>query len=223
MKLYVPLIAACIIVIGIFAFVPGIDYDVRDADSVPLIKHYTVTSKESADGLGGTLYFVKHDAAGNVLLEGNTHNQVVNTGEEFLLDQLFQDATTTADNNQIGAICISDAGAITVAETETAADFDGDNGMTETNCKEDTAVTTSGGTGVIGPLTFTCGGTNCADGDTITGIAICQVTVADDNDFNDCATNGIMFSVIDITPDVTLNAGETVDITYTFDVTTASS
>jgi len=71
-------------------------------------------------------------------------------------------------------------------------------------------------------LTFTCGGTNCADNDTITGIAICQNDTTDNTDFNNCATEGIMFAVVDIS-DVTLATSETVDITYTFDITSPSN
>ena len=169
----------------------------------------------------GAATMVQKDANGQEIFSQVVHNQVVDTGEEFLLDQTFQDGTTSADNVQIGSICISD-GTITVGETQTAANFDTANGITETNCKEDTTVTTSGGTAVIGALQFTCGGTNCADNDTITGIAICQNDADDDGDFNNCATEGIMFAVVDTT-DTTLAASETVDITYTFDITSASS
>jgi len=170
----------------------------------------------------GAATMVQKDANGQEVFSQTVHNRVVDSGEDFLLDQTFQDGTTSADDVQIGSICISDAGTITVAETETAADFDGDNGITETNCKEDTTVTTSGGTAVIGALQFTCGGTNCANDDTITGIAICQNDTTDDTDFNNCGTEGIMFAVVDTT-DTTLAASETVDITYTFDITSASS
>lgn len=169
----------------------------------------------------GYVTVVKYDADRNEVWREIVKNRFVDDGEEFVLDQVFQDTVTSADNAQIGSICISDAGTITVSETESASDFDGDNGMTETNCKEDTTVTTSAGVATIGPLTFTCGGTNCADDDTVTGIAICQNDVTDDGDFNNCATEGIMFSVIDIS-DVTLATSETVDITYTFDIVSAS-
>jgi hypothetical protein len=170
----------------------------------------------------GAATMIQKDALGQEVFSQTVHNQVVNTGEEFLLDNVFQDGNTAiADNEQIGAICIS-TGTIAVAEAETAADFDGDNGLTEANCKEDTTVTTSGGTAVIQPAAFTCGETNCSNGDTITGIAICQNDATDDNDYANCATEGIMFAVVDTT-DTTLAASETVTITYTFDITSGSS
>lgn len=205
----------------VFLFYPS--EQISETEPVAENPTYKISIKEAASGgIGGVATITHKDADGNVISVNQYHNRVVDTGEEFLLDQVFQDGASTADNGSIGAICIGDQGTVTVAETETAADFDGDNTITEANCKEDTTVTTSGGQAVIGPLTFTCGGTNCADGDTITGIAICQNDVTDDGDFNDCATEGIMFSVIDIS-DVTIGAGESVDIDYTFDVITATS
>ena len=165
------------------------------------------------------------DKDGFEMFSQTVHNQVVDTGEEFLLDQTFQDGTTGADNVQIGSICIGDQATVTVAEAETAADFDGDNTITENNCKEDTTVDTGAttpGVATINPATFTCGGTNCADGDTITGFAVCQNDATDDLDFNNCATEGIMFAVID-SANTLLNAGETLDITYNFDISSSGT
>ncbi|MGY5146840.1 MAG: hypothetical protein ACW9W4_02430 [Candidatus Nitrosopumilus sp. bin_7KS] len=170
----------------------------------------------------GAATMIQKNAAGQEIFSQTIHNRIVDTGEEFLLDQTFQDSVTVADNIQIGSICISDAASPTIAEAETAADFDGDNGMTENNCKEDTTVTTSSGTAVIGSLQFTCGGTNCADNDTITAIGICQNDADDDGDFNDCATEGILFAVVDVT-DTQLATSETVDITYTFDISSSGN
>lgn len=163
----------------------------------------------------------KLDVNGNNVFTQQVHNRLVDTGETFLLQQTFQDSTSASDNTQIGAICVSDE-AITVAETVTAATFDSGNGVTENNCKEDTTVTISSQTAQVGPLTFQAGSINVANGDVIRSIGICQNDVTDDGDFNDCATEGILFSVID-TSDVTLNSGETVQITYTFDITSSTT
>lgn len=168
----------------------------------------------------GTL--TQYDKFGNEVFSQTVHNQVVDTGEDFLLDQTFQDGVSVADNVQIGSICIGDQATVAVAETETAADFDGDNTITEANCKEDTTVATTGSIATINPATFTCGGTNCADDDIITGFAVCQNDATDDSDFIDCATEGIMFAVID-SADTQLGAGETLNITYSFDITSGSS
>lgn len=171
----------------------------------------------------GALTVVKTDSMGNPVFSQTVHNQLVNTGEDFILDQVFQDGNTAnADNVQIGAICVSDAASPTIAETETASSFDTANGLTTPNCKEDTTVTTTSSVATIGPLTFAAGNTNVPDGTTVTAIGICQNDVTDDNDFTDCATEGILFAVVDVT-NTQLNTGETVDITYTFDITSASS
>ena len=163
------------------------------------------------------------DKDGYEMFSQTIHNQVVDTGEDFLIDQTFEDATDGADDVSIGVICISDDATITVAETETAALFDTGNLITENNCKEDTTdVVTTGSIATVNPPTFTCGGTNCADGDIINGFAVCQSRTATDADFLDCATAGVMFAVIDSAP-TTLNAGETLDITYNFDITSGST
>ena len=169
----------------------------------------------------GYATIVKLDEKGNNIFTQQIHNRLVDTGETFLLQQTFQDTNTASDNTQIGAICVSDE-AITIAETITAATFDSGNSITESNCKEDTTVTISSQTAQVGSLTFSAGSTNVADGDTIRAIGICQNDATDDGDFNNCATEGVLFSVVD-TSDVTLNSGETVQITYTFDISSSGT
>ncbi len=180
---------------------------------------------------------LSHDGAGTITLrdgEGNElftqtiHNRLVDTGETFMLQATFQDTNAPADVIQIGSICISDAqnagvpGTPTIAEAETATDFDGDNQMTENNCKEDTTVVISAGLATINPPTFTCGGTNCSDGDVVVVFAVCQNDLSDDLDFNNCATEGVLFALID-NSDTTLNTAETLDITYNFDISSSST
>ncbi len=159
------------------------------------------------------------DKDGNEVFSQTVHNRVVNEGEDFLIDQTFEDAVDGADDVSIGVICISDDATITVLETETAALFDTGNLITENNCKEDTTdVVTTGSVATVNPPTFICGGVNCFDTDLITGFAVCQSRTATDADFLNCGTAGIMFAVID-SADTQLNAGETLDITYNFDIT----
>lgn len=167
------------------------------------------------------------DSQGNEQFSQTIHNLLVDTGEDFLLDQTFEDGVTSADDIQVGAICISDF-AVTVDELETAADFDGDNGLdaVAAPCKEDTTdVVTDSSIATVNPPTFTCGGTNCIDDDIITGFAVCQSVTAVDTDFTLCGASGVgaMFAVIDLSPDITLANLETLDITYTFDVTSGSN
>jgi hypothetical protein len=169
----------------------------------------------------GHATIVKLDKNGNNIFTQQIHNRLVDTGETFLLQQTFQDTNTASDNTQIGSICVSDE-AISITELITAGTFDSGNSITESNCKEDTVVTISSQTAQVGPLTFAAGSTNVADGDTIRSIGICQNDATDDGDFNNCATEGVLFSVID-TSDVTLNSGETVQITYTFDISSSGT
>ena len=192
---------------GIFAMmvIPG-NFDVAQGDNL----------------FYGALTIVKHDSQGNEVFSQTVHNQLYDAGEDFILDQTFQDTVANADNVQIASICISDVLAPTLSETRDAAGFDTANGLTETNCIEDIGVGTASSIATIGPLTFTCAGTNCADTDTIGSIGICQARSASDAAFNDCATAGILFAEVDVT-NTQLSGSETVDITYTFNLASASS
>lgn len=163
----------------------------------------------------------QYDINGNEVFSQTVHNRLVDTGETFMLQQTFQDTIANADNIQIGSICLFQ-GTPTIAETETAATFDSANTLTEANCKEDTSIFISAGVATVNPATFTCGGTNCANGDTISAFGVCQNDATDDLDFTDCATEGILFAVIDST-DTTLNAGETLSITYDFDLSSSGT
>ena len=169
----------------------------------------------------GQADLTKYDSDGNPVFTQTIHNQVVNTGEVFILNAVFDDgATDVADAAQIGSICVTSA--LTVSEAMTATSFDTANAITETNCKQATA-SVAGSVATIGPLTFKEGVSgNVATDDTIVGIGVCQGRTASDDDFNNCATAGILFSVID-TDDVTLGDGETVAITYTFTLASPNS
>jgi len=232
--LLITMISVAIIVsgiVGVFAVSSISSNNLVVEDEPIIIDGFVVDSVlDQTDLMGDSLIFrgyvtvVKYDADRNEVWREIVHNRFVDTGEDFALDQIFQDGTTDVDADQMSSICIGDQVTVTIAETETANDFDVDNLITENNCIEDSTVTTATSVATIGPITFTCGGTNCADNDTITAIAICQGSTT--TPFNDCedaqaAASGILFSVIDIS-DVTLAASETVDITYTFDIVSAS-
>jgi len=161
------------------------------------------------------------DKDGYEVFSQTVHNQVVDTGEDFLIDQTFEDTVTTADNGQIGSICIFE-GTPTVAEGTNAATFDAANTIAagNDNCKEDNTVTTAASIATINPAVFECDGApnNCDVGDSIDAFGVCQNDVTDNLDFEDCLTEGILFAIID-SADTVLNAGETLDITYNFDIT----
>ncbi len=169
---------------------------------------------------------VLNDAFGNEMFAQTVHNRVVNTGETLIVNQAFQDGVASiAEASAVASICVTEDVSFTtnLAETLTAASFDGATTIiTGLECKEDIAVDVSTqGTAVIGALTFTTSNLDAA-GESITGIGICQATSLNDLDFGTCAVNGVLFAGVDTT-DVTLNTGETVQITYTFDITSAST
>ena len=182
----------------------------------------------SSDGkFYGAATIVALDAYGNETLRSIVHNQVTDVGEEMLLDNTFQDSANiaVADAAQIGTICIME-GTIVVDEAETATDFDGDNTFVggTTNCIEADFTMADDGTAVIGPLTFT-DDVHLVTLDVINGIGICSAN-AGTTPYEDCATGngaaGVLFAVVD-TADVTINAGESVQITYTFDISSSST
>lgn len=166
----------------------------------------------------GTVTFA--DNQGNELFTQTVHNKLVDTGETFMLEQTFQDGGTVADTLQIATICISD-GTVALGDTQTAADFDTQNSIDtigEDPCIEDQTVDISGGIATVNAATtFICGGTNCLDGETVTGFAVCSADSGDNLRATCGANSGIMFAAIQITP-TTLNTGETLDVTYTFNV-----
>jgi len=177
----------------------------------------------SNDGkLYGFVTLVQYDVNNNEVLSQTVHNRLVNEGETFLLEATFRETTAPADNTQIAAICIADAVDAT-DEAEDAAGFDTLNTIgagSAGECIVDSLVdvTTTQGLAVIGPETF-IGGTHLAAAETISGIGICQSNgAAADYTLCTAPTPGILFAVID-TADVMLLAAETVQITYTFNMT----
>jgi len=162
-----------------------------------------------------------YNAAGDEMFSQSIHNQLYDAGETFLLEQTFEDGTSiTADTASIGSICISADTSVVLDDTKTAAGFDATDNLTEANCKEDadSVVAISNGVATVSPTTFTCGGTNCTNDDTITTFAVCQM--GQGTSIN-CAPSGIIFAEINIT-DVTLAASETLQVTYIFDISNNS-
>jgi len=169
---------------------------------------------------------VLFDASGNEVFAQSIHNIIVDTGEDYIITQVFQEGTVTEENNVgISTICVSTKVGFTAADDTLVVGgvggFDTDDGLTTPNCIEDTTVSYTAGVGTvtIGPLTFASGGTNVANDAIITGIGICQGHTA--STFNECVTAnvglGILFAAVQVSS-TTLGAGETVQISYTFDI-----
>ena len=178
--------------------------------------------------LYGAATLVAYDAHGNEIFAQTVHNQLFDDGEDFILDQSFTDlgGLATVDNVQIGAICLSADTSPTTNEPDTNVTFNTDHDAQDngsatviTNCVTDPTVTTASQVVTLGPLTFTAGAADLAAnnwfaGDTVFSIGVCAAH-ATDLDIRDC--QGTLFAVVD-TSDVTLADTETVDVTYTFDL-----
>lgn len=178
--------------------------------------------------IGGIATVIHKDINGNPITVQKIHNRVVDSGEDFIIDQVFKEGTAgeTADADQIASICVTaEAAFVDTSETMTASTFDtNDNLSAQNNCIADASVTQSAQTAVIGALTFDAP-THVPAATTITGIGICQGSAS--TPFSQCAdaqaaSGGILFSIINIA-DVTLQTSETVDITYTLDISSAGS
>jgi len=179
--------------------------------------------------LYGAATLVAHDAYGDEIFSQTIHNQLFDQGEDLILNQTFADigVSVVADDVQIGAICLNAAVASGV-EADTNSDFNTDHNTAETgtdvstNCITDPTVTSNLQVVTLGPLTFTARTDESLHwfaGDTVRTIGVCDAHVAN-TDIRGC-TN-YLFAVVD-TSDVTLADTETVDVTYTFDISSAGT
>ncbi len=186
--------------------------------AILMIPAQDVESITDASMYGMAILTVR-DSADNILLTNTVHNIVVDEGTNALLGYAFDEDTDLAgpaESAAADAICLTDASGFAVVDTITSVNFlttggggtnslDDDNG-TDDSCKAVAFTLTS--TAITGATTnFAAGGTNVADGTTITGFAVCEI----DADLDGCTT-GPLISVI--ATSVTLGTGETVDITY---------
>ena len=183
--------------------------------------------------LYGAATLVAYDAHGNEIFAQTVHNQLFDDGEDFILDQSFTDlgGLATVDNVQIGAICLSADSSPTTNEPDTNVTFNADHDLEDngsataiTNCVTDDTVTSASQVVTLGPLTFTAGAADIAAnnwfaGDTVYSIGVCDAA-SGDADVRGCTTT--LFAVVD-TSDVTLADTETVDVTYTFDLSSGGT
>ncbi len=170
----------------------------------------------------GAANLLVRDAAGNELFDQTVHNRLLDTGENYIVNQAFVGGgAPIVDIAQISAICVTNL--TLVNETDTAASYSAPaNTLTGTNhCHPTVPTIPNDGTVVLGPETFT-GGTDIGATETIRSIAICA-----DNagvPYGDCngSNNPIAFAAI-VTSSVQLGDTETVDVTYTFDLSSPNT
>jgi len=170
----------------------------------------------------GIATIVVKDSSGNILFENVIHNQVVDAGTTYMLDQTFGDGGTDVSNaDQVDTVCVTDALTPTGAtdDTETAADFNTENTLISTNCIGNISFTTGTASATTDALTFSAG-THFPAATTIGGIGICGNGANGAGPFADCdttANQAPLLAVVDTT-DVTVNTSESVDITYTLNL-----
>jgi len=181
--------------------------------------------------LYGAATIVAHDAYGNEIFSQTVHNQLFDEGEILLINQTFTDLGGIAvlDNIQIGAICLSADLVPSVLETDTNTIFNiahnaaaNASSIVSTNCLTDPLVESASQVVTLGPLTFTAQDDDSGNWfalDTVTNIGICDAH-SGNAAVRGCAAN--LFAVVD-TSDVTLADNETVDVTYTFDISSAGT
>ena len=189
-------------------------------------------SADVAPMMYGAANIEMRDGEGNVKLLQTVHNQLTDEGEEFLVDQVFDtgDAAETGDS-RVDEICIVSDNSTAYSETTTLPDHDSNIMVMDQvafNFRQVCAgtVTDNGSSAQIGPVTFTSGA-DFNTGQTVGGFLVCTVGSAGGGGscnagFNTFAS-GYAFAVVDIN-DVALPAnGDSLTITYTFDVTTPNT
>ena len=166
----------------------------------------------------GAAHLLVKDASGNEVFQQTVHNRLLNAGENFIINQTFVGGgAPIVDTAQMSAICVTNL--TLVNETDTATSYSAPaNTLTgDKHCHFTVPNIQNDGTVVLGAETFT-GGTDIGATETIRSIAICADNAA--ADYTDCdqaASNKIAFAAI-VTSAVQLGATETVDVTYTFDL-----
>ena len=194
----------------------------------------------SALSLYGVATVVHTGADGAVLDTQTASNRLLNTGENFVLEQIFRDGTTVVgDTTQMGAICLSASTTPdldqSASETLDATMFENnhDGAYTETfsgitklqtrECLTDDDVTISGRIATVGPLTFvantTASSSNWVPTNTVEMIGICK---ADSAGGNAASCDAPLLAAVKISQ-VPLNEGETLTVTYTFNMDSDST
>jgi len=169
----------------------------------------------------GIAILTVYDSTGNTLLTNTVHNEVLDVGTGRMLANMFTDGGAIAgaiEADQADGICLTNAAGFDptgandgmTATTFYSTGGNGDNTLDTlagNSCKAVTwTMTINAATGST--VNFAAGDVNVPDTTTITGFAICDLGVGPDL----CVVSSDIVSAI--ATSVTLNTGETVDITY---------
>jgi len=164
------------------------------------------------------------DESGNILLENQMHNEVVDQGTGAMMAKTF--STLVLPGISFGSphasgLCVSNAISFSIADSENHTTFNAANTIDNPYepCRQinpfvltDTSAST--GNQIFKP------GTAFAAGTTITGVGVCSVE--DSDGLVDCAINSIgtapvLLGVIDI-PDTAVPDGTQLEVTYTLNL-----
>ena len=167
------------------------------------------------------------DESGNILIENQMHNEVVDQGTATMMrlsiPQVFN-IPGLEGNLPIDGLCVSNAISFSEADSETRITFNGNNTIDTPfePCLKDIEFIFTDTSASTGVKTFAAG-TAFADGTTITGIGVCRVA----NEFGsgvplECNTDSIgttgwLLGVIDI-PDTVVPGGTQLEVTYTLNL-----
>ena len=186
----------------------------------------TAITDEANPMFYGTANMVLSDSDGNVLMTQTVHNLITDQGENFIVDQVFDTATTELQGNaRVGAICIIENSDSVFSET--ATDATTNNLATPGggfHCRQTAIIDDSTQSlAVTDPTVFTAG-TDFDAGETISGILVCAKGTVGDADFAECSTptGSVALAALDLN-NVTVTGTDTITITYTFDITTDGS
>ena len=176
--------------------------------------------------IGGMATMVVHNAQGEEIMFQQVHNRIVDSGEDFIVRQIIANQTNPLpDAQSVGLICpiIRAAQDINFNDSNTTLTFiaDNENSGGGPECLGDpTAETTGGGIKRIGDaagLSFqgSGGNDNIGTNNILRGIGV----FTNSTDIADLGAGNvpILFALID-TSDVTVAASDTVNISYTFNI-----
>jgi len=165
------------------------------------------------------------DESGNVLIESQVHNEVVDQGTATMMNLAFSNVNHPESHSRdfINGLCVSNAISFSTADTETYLTFNAANTIGDPflPCKvinNFILTDTSASTGV---KDFAAG-TAFAEGTIITGIGVCALDRFSVTSFLDCNTDAIgtstaLIGVIDI-PNIVVPSGTQLDVSYTLNL-----
>jgi len=171
----------------------------------------------------GTANIVLADSDGNALMKQTVHNRITDQGETYLIRQVFDTGVAgNGDQDRVGAICIYETSDGNIVEGTVDTLANGLNVVSGNICHATLAMTNSGSISSTEGEVFTSG-VDFTSGETISAILICGKNT-DDNDFTSCSTptNSVALAAL-IINNVTVSGSDTITITYTFNVTTATT